>query len=110
MEVMGKRKKSNLLHFPPRPAPPTDSVNYEALLRDLIEEHRPANTVEHALVEMMARQYCLIQRSLILQQDAFDHGEVVEKLPLLMRQHSAAERGFHKALAALMDLRKVRRK
>ena len=99
---MTKPPKSNLLQFPRKPSPSPEASEYETLLAGLIAEHRPRNTVENALVEMMARQHTLMQRCLRLQQAAFVTGEIEKNLPTLMRQHSAAQRGFHQALSTLM--------
>jgi hypothetical protein len=106
--------KSNLLHFPkPATAPPpapSDLVDYGALLRDLIEEHQPAGPVELALVEQMAAQRELMDRWLVLQQRAFTFEAVPKELPMMMRQHAAAERSFHQAIASLRNFRKKRSK
>jgi hypothetical protein len=102
--------KSNLLYFPRQPATPAldleDATGYEALLRDLIDEHQPANAVESALVEQMAQQRQLMGRWMILQQRAFTFEAVPKELPMMMRQHAAAERSFHQALASLVNFRK----
>ncbi len=102
-------KKSNVIPFPRRPAPPVDVADYQDLLAHLTAEHRPATTVERALVEMMARQYCLMQRSILQQQEAFAQGTVADKLPALMRQQTAADRAFHEALDSLIAFRRSRR-
>lgn len=103
--------KSNLLHFPKRPEPPVvDTVDYEQLLRDMIEEHKPADAVEHSLVKQMAMQRELMDRWTVLQQRAFTFEAIPKDLPMMMRQHAAAERSFHQALAALLNFRKKRSK
>lgn len=102
--------KSNLLQFPKRlgAATPSEGKNpdYEQLLRDLIEEHKPADAVELALVQQMAQQRELMDRWLVLQQRAFAMEAVSKDLPMIMRQQAAAERSFHVALSTLIKFRK----
>lgn len=85
-------------------------ADYDQLLRDLIEEHKPADIVELSLVEQMAQQRELMDRWMILQQRAFQLEAVPKDLPMMMRQQAAAERSFHMALSTLLRFRKQRSK
>jgi hypothetical protein len=88
-----------------------DRAAFEALLRGLLDEHRPANATEELLVTEMAQSWWLAQRAIRLQNDCFGENSVDEKrLSLFLRYQSTHERAFHKALNTLIRLQKDRRK
>ncbi|MBV9761584.1 MAG: hypothetical protein JO340_13570 [Acidobacteriaceae bacterium] len=89
--------------------PGEDPAVYEALLETLLAEHQPANAAESLLIHEMAQSWWLVQRALRLQNECFTADTVNEKrLGLFLRYHATHERAFHKALNALMRLRKER--
>ncbi len=87
--------------------PGEDTSAFEALLTALLDEHQPGGPTEELLVNEMAQSYWLAQRALRLQNECFGPEGVDDKrLSLYMRYHTTHERAFHKALTALMKLRK----
>ncbi len=84
-----------------------DPAAFEALLRDLLEEHQPANATEELLINEMARSYWLTQRAIRLQNECFTSEGIDEKrLSLLLRYQTTHERAFHKALSTFLSLRR----
>jgi len=84
---------------------------YDRLEADLLKRHRPANITETLLVQEMAQSYWLKERAVRLQSKAFHESDGIPKdLAILMRYQSTNLRAFHKALTALTNLQKERRK
>ncbi len=87
--------------------PDEDVSEFESLLASLLDEHQPSGPTEEILVNEMAQSYWLAQRAIRLQNDCFTNSGTDEKrLSLYMRYHSTHQRAFHKALTALMKLKK----
>ena len=85
--------------------PGEDPAAFEALLRDLSEEHRPATPTEELLVREMAQSYWLTQRAIRLQNECFTEDGIDEKrLSLLLRYQTTHDRAFHKAVTTLTKL------
>lgn len=86
--------------------------DFEQLLADLQDEHKPGTTTEALLVADMARHYWLYQRALRLQEECFaaglQSGETQNRLSLLLRYGTTHERAFRRCLADLLKLRKQR--
>jgi hypothetical protein len=84
---------------------------YDRLEADLLKRHRPANVTETLLVQEMAQSYWLKERAIRLQSKAFGESDSTPKdLAILMRYQITNQRAFHKALTALTNLQKERRK
>lgn len=84
---------------------------FEALLQDLIEEHRPVTPTEELLVKEMAQSYWLAQRALRLQNECFGEDGIDDKrLSLYLRYQATHNRAFHKTLNELQKLRAEKRK
>jgi hypothetical protein len=84
---------------------------YDRLEADLLKRHRPANVTETLLVQEMAQSYWLKERAVRLQSKAFHESDGIPKdLAILMRYQTDNLRAFHKALTALTNLQKERRK
>ncbi len=89
--------------------PGEDPAAFEALLRDLLEEHQPANATEEILVNEMAQSYWLTQRAIRLQNECFTEEGIDEKrLALFLRYQTTHDRAFHKSMSALLRLRRGR--
>ncbi len=87
--------------------PGEDPSAFEALLAALLDEHQPAAATEELLVNEMAQSHWLAQRALRLQNECFTAEGVDDKrLSLYMRYHTTHHRAFHKALTALMKIKK----
>ncbi len=84
-----------------------DPIAFQSLLRELLEEHQPARPTEELLIQEMAQSYWLMQRALRLQNECFTADGIDEKrLSLFLRYQTTHHRAFHKALAALMKIKK----
>jgi hypothetical protein len=89
--------------------PGEDPAAFNALLSALLEEHQPANPTEDLLVQEIAQSYWLTQRALRFQNQCFTAECVDEKrLALFLRYQTTHERAFHRALNALIRLKKSR--
>ncbi len=94
--------------------PGEDSAELDALREDLRREHQPGNTTEEILVNELAEHYWRLRRMRKYEARVMGSGtlETLEKgfaiLPIIQRTMASAERGFHKALAALRQLQKDR--
>ncbi|MDQ2776707.1 MAG: hypothetical protein M3Y57_17575 [Acidobacteriota bacterium] len=95
--------------------PGENPAELDALKSDLCRDHQPANTTEEILVNELAEHFWRIRRwrereARLMAIEATAAGVVAltEMLPLIQRLMSAAERGFHKALATLRQLQKDR--
>lgn len=89
--------------------PGEDPSAFEALLADLLAEHQPANPTEELLVHEIAQSWWLTQRALRFQNECFTADGVDQKrLALFLRYQTTHERAFHKALTALIRLKKDR--
>ncbi len=102
--------------------PGEDACAFESLLAALLDEHQPAaarldeaahlsepKTLIELLVNEMAQSHWLVQRALRLQNECFsDEGVDDKRLSLYMRYHTTHQRAFHKALIALMKMKKER--
>jgi hypothetical protein len=91
--------------------PGEDAAALDGLKADLRAEHQPVNETEEILVNELAEQYWRIQRFRRLEATAWENPDLdhcLELLSRIQRLMSAAERGFHKALAALRQLQKER--
>ena len=84
---------------------------YEFLYDNLVNDHRPANTIENILVKTMAESYWLRERALTLQQMCFDRAlptceaGLEKQLALYLRYQTTHDRAFNKALDQLTKLR-----
>jgi hypothetical protein len=90
-----------------------DPAELDRLKDDLRAEHQPVNETESILVNEMAEQFWRLRRTRELETRAFTVENLdiwIESgiLPLIQRTMAAAERGFHKALAALRKLQDSR--
>ncbi len=86
---------------------------FQDLLWDLMQEHRPASTTEQILVEKMASNHWLSLRAIRLQSMHLivsNIHEIPKELGLLIRYQTAADRAFHKAHAELLKAQKERQK
>src|SRR5579864_9287935 len=85
----------------------------DTLLATLREEHQPVGVSEEILVYKMAEHFFFgIRASYLLaeQFDFADHGsENGPKISLLLRYHTTADRGYHKAFSELRKLQNERR-
>jgi hypothetical protein len=89
--------------------PGEDPAAFESLLETLLAEHQPANATEEILVHEMAQSFWLAQRALRLQNECFTREGLNEKrLALFLRYHTTHQRAFHKALNALLKLKRSR--
>jgi hypothetical protein len=89
--------------------PGEDPAEFEQLTAALLGEHRPASETENLLVHEMARSWWLTQRAIRLQNECFTDSGIDEKrLALLLRYQTTHERAFHKALNALIKLKRSR--
>ncbi len=89
--------------------PGEDPAVFEALLRDLLEDHQPAAASEELLVKEMAQSWWLTQRALRFQNECFTENGVDEKrLALFLRYQTTHDRAFHKALNTLTRLKQSR--
>ncbi len=87
--------------------PGEDPSAFESLLTALVDEHQPSGPTQELLINEMAQSYWLSQRALRLQNECFTAEGVDDKrLSLYMRYHTTHQRAFHKALAALLKLKK----
>ncbi|HEY3838479.1 MAG TPA: hypothetical protein VGL72_17990 [Bryobacteraceae bacterium] len=89
------------------------SEEIQTLLETLREEHEPVGATEEILVYKMAEHFFFGKRAgyLLTQElDSADSGSGNNsKLSLLLRYHTTADRGYHKALAELRKLQGERR-
>lgn len=91
--------------------PGEDASEFETLRDTLRREHQPADATEQILVDQLAQSHWLLQRAIRFQNECFTAEGVDERrLALFLRYGSAHERAFHKALNALLRLKKERRK
>ena len=94
--------------------PGEDPAELDALRQDLRREHQPANTTEEILVNELAEHYWRLRRMRKFEARIMGTGTLEELerglrlLPIIQRTMASAERGFHKALAALRQLQKQR--
>ena len=94
--------------------PGEDPAELDALRQDLRREHQPANTTEEILVNELAEHYWRLRRMRKLEARIMGTGALDELerglrlLAIVQRTMASAERGFHKALAALRQLQKQR--
>lgn len=78
--------------------PGEDPAEFEALLRDLLDEHQPANPTETLLVQEMAQSWWLTQRAIRLQNECFaENGIDQKRLALFLRYQTTHYRAFHKS-------------
>src|SRR5579884_2831340 len=87
--------------------------DYHRFRAALIAEHQPVNTTETFLVDELAQNGWKIRRlrdleAWAIQRDAIEVHIENGYLPALTRALSAAERAFHRALAALTKMQKDR--
>jgi hypothetical protein len=86
-----------------------EAAALDTLKADLRAEHQPANETERILANELAEQFWRLRRARAYEANMLDSGEVLIPHPnLVQRMMSSAERGFHKALAALRQLQKDR--
>jgi hypothetical protein len=91
--------------------------DYHDLFQGFLEDLKPVNTIELALVQEMAECYWLRERALRFQGEAFQimlHKEEPKAAPrellVLIRYQSSNERSFHRALETLQKIQKQRLK
>src|SRR5579864_4782431 len=93
----------------------TDETDEEidTLLATLREEHQPVGASEEILVYKMAEHFFFGKRAsyLLTQQfDLADRGsDNTPKISLLLRYHTTADRGYHKAFSELRKMQNERR-
>ncbi len=93
--------------------PHEEKHEFQELYFSLKAEHRPSTPTEHLLVERMAEHWWLSQRALYLQQLSFGESEECQdpkQLALYLRYQTTHDRGFHKCLNELLNLRAQKRK
>jgi hypothetical protein len=90
---------------------------YHDMFQGFLEDFKPVNTIELALVQEMAECYWLRERALRYQVDAFwhmhhkgEHRAAPRELLVLIRYQSSNERSFHRALETLQKMQKQRLK
>jgi hypothetical protein len=94
--------------------PGEDPAELDALRQDLRRDHQPANTTEQILVNELAEHYWRLRRMRKLEARIMGTGTLddlergLRLLSIVQRTMASAERGFHKALAALRQLQKQR--
>jgi hypothetical protein len=89
--------------------PGENAAEYEATLDELLEEHQPANPTEDTLVHELARSHWLMQRAIAMQNSCFTtEGVDAKQLAVFLRYYTTYERSFHRALNALLRLKKER--
>jgi hypothetical protein len=95
-----------------------DSKEMEALLADLMEEHKPQGPTEQILVYKMAEQFWFTKRASHYitvytmyneGRDEEDGDNAPKQLALYLRYYTSADRGFNKNLHDLRKLQKERR-
>jgi hypothetical protein len=83
---------------------------FNQLVADLSEEHKPVAVTESILVNDMARHYWLHQRALRMGEECFGFDltapDTQKQLSLFLRYGVTHERAFARCLAALLKLRK----
>ena len=89
--------------------PGEDPAELDALRASLRAEHQPANTTEDILVNEIAEHFWRLRRmraheTIAMKTEHFDVWIERGWLALVARQMASAERGMHKALAALRRL------
>ncbi len=87
--------------------PSENPAELDALKADLIAEHQPAGSTEAILVNEMAEHVWRIRRAREYEAVVLGSGFDLARLAAVQRMMSSAERGFHKALKALQELRKA---
>jgi hypothetical protein len=82
---------------------------FNTMLSGLLAHHQPANITETMLVQDMAKHHWLADRALRMQNHAITLADDLApaSLGILIRYHTANERAYQKALAALNALRKT---
>lgn len=78
---------------------------YQHVLQDLIDQHRPANTTEDILVLKIAQAYWLGQRAIRI--GSSDMGDL-KQMALMMRYQGLHDRAFQSSLKQLRELQKAR--
>jgi hypothetical protein len=104
--------------------PGEDRAAFESLLESLLAEHQPAGIAEEMLLHEMAQSFWLAQRALRFQNECFTENDADDertgrslpvvrvdekRLALFLRYHTTHERAFHKALSALIRLKRAHR-
>jgi len=77
---------------------------------DLRAQHQPANETERILVNELAEKFWRIRRARLFEVNAPEDRAKLKALAAVQRMMSSAERGFHRSLATLRQLRKERQK
>ncbi|MGH9585251.1 MAG: hypothetical protein ACRD4O_20220 [Bryobacteraceae bacterium] len=93
--------------------PGEDPAELDELRASLRAEHQPANDTEAILVNELAEQFWRIRRMRRLEAETFTPEKLADWyssgfLGQIQRMMTAAERGFHKALATLRQLQAAR--
>jgi hypothetical protein len=93
--------------------PHEDPAQYERFRSSLVAEHRPSSPTEEFLVDELAQNGWKIRRLRGLEAHAFSSAHihdalVTNLLAALARALAAAERAFHRSLAALTKLQRAR--
>ncbi len=92
-----------------RVLPCENQSDYDALLKDLQEEHQPETTTEALLVISMAQHRWLLDRATRLQETTLnpETGQITDQklFSLYMRYATTHERAFHKCLSTLLTNR-----
>jgi hypothetical protein len=94
-----------------------EEEEWDKLLADLRQEHKPSTPTEKILVDDMAKHHWLTLRARALQHFCFDPNNPVTgaegyeaKLALYIRYETTHSRAFHKCLKELLSLRQQRAK
>ncbi|HZQ51764.1 MAG TPA: hypothetical protein VFB14_06180 [Bryobacteraceae bacterium] len=86
-----------------------DAASLDALKAELRAEHQPANTTEEMLVNEIAEQFWRLRRARAFEANLLDGSDfIIPHVDAVQRIAASAERGLHKALAALRRLQKDR--
>ena len=83
----------------------------QLLLDTLREEHEPVGATEEILVYKMAEHFFYGKRASYLLSEKLDwddKGDETRQIGLMLRYHTAADRGYHKAFTELRKLQKER--
>ena len=90
-----------------------DQDQFDQLVSDLEDEHRPSTPTEKILVRNMAQHHWLAQRAIYMQDCCIDETGVCfheKQMALMIRYQTTHQRAFHKCLKELLTLRAQKHK
>ena len=92
--------------------PGEDPAEFDELRATLRHEHQPVNSTEELLVDELAQHYWRMRRireqETNLWRKGFTSSPIPKQLDFYARAATSAERSFHRTLAALLKLQKLR--